>query len=58
MFYSNQWIDAPIVVHRLRPGDIDVVGAMGDSVSAGFGSGATFAFLWQWFYEYRGRSWR
>ncbi|XP_015108708.1 phospholipase B1, membrane-associated [Diachasma alloeum] len=27
----------PTSVHKLRPGDIDVIGAMGDSLTAGFG---------------------
>jgi hypothetical protein len=28
----------PATVHKLRPGDIDVVGAMGDSITAGNGT--------------------
>ncbi|XP_018318542.1 phospholipase B1, membrane-associated-like [Agrilus planipennis] len=31
----------PVSVHALRPGDIDVIGAMGDSLTAGFGLTAT-----------------
>lgn len=31
----------PTSVHQLRPGDIDVVGAIGDSLSAGYGLTAT-----------------
>lgn len=31
----------PTSVHRLRPGDIDIVGAMGDSLTAGNGIFAT-----------------
>ncbi|XP_076802190.1 phospholipase B1, membrane-associated-like isoform X2 [Clavelina lepadiformis] len=33
----------PTSVHKLRPSDIDVVGAMGDSITAGFGIEATTA---------------
>lgn len=31
----------PTSVHKLRPGDIDVVGAIGDSLTAGYGLLAT-----------------
>ncbi|RZC36471.1 phospholipase B1, membrane-associated [Asbolus verrucosus] len=45
----------PTSVHRLRPGDIDVIGAMGDSLIAGNGA------LEEWalgtMIEYRGVSW-
>lgn len=34
----------PETVHQLRPGDIDVIGAMGDSLSAGLGIFATNIF--------------
>jgi len=42
-------------VHRLRPGDIDVVGAMGDSLTAGSASAA--ANLVEIIIENRGMSW-
>ena len=45
----------PTSVHRLRPGDIDVVGAMGDSLTAGSGSAA--ANLLEVIIENRGMSW-
>ncbi len=45
----------PTSVHQLRPGDIKVVGAMGDSITAALGAGArTILGL---IFEYRGRSW-
>lgn len=34
----------PLSVHKLRPGDIDVIAAMGDSLTAGFGLTATNLF--------------
>jgi len=42
-------------VHRLRPGDIDVVGAMGDSLTAGSASAA--ANVVEIVLENRGMSW-
>ncbi|CAB3222805.1 unnamed protein product [Arctia plantaginis] len=45
----------PTSVHRLRPGDIDVVAAIGDSLVAG--SGALEEFALGAFVEYRGVSW-
>lgn len=45
----------PTSVHRLRPGDIDVVGAMGDSLTAGSASAA--ANLLEILIENRGMSW-
>ncbi|KAJ0179043.1 hypothetical protein K1T71_005818 [Dendrolimus kikuchii] len=45
----------PTSVHRLRPGDIDVVAAIGDSLVAG--SGALEEFALGAFMEYRGVSW-
>lgn len=45
----------PTNVHRLRPGDIDVVGAMGDSLVAG--NGALEEFAMGTLIEYRGVSW-
>ncbi|KAK9298319.1 hypothetical protein QLX08_008322 [Tetragonisca angustula] len=46
---------APDNVHRLRPGDIDVVGGLGDSLVAG--SGALEEFAIGTFIEARGVSW-
>lgn len=34
-------VEVPKSVHQLRPGDIDVIGAMGDSLTAGIGIFAT-----------------
>ncbi|CAL8290008.1 unnamed protein product [Gadus morhua 'NCC'] len=45
----------PASVHRLRPGDIKVVGAMGDSLTTGFGAKAKN--ILALFTEYRGVSW-
>ncbi|CAB0031191.1 unnamed protein product [Trichogramma brassicae] len=45
----------PTSVHRLRPGDIDVVGALGDSLVAG--NGALEEFAIGTFIEARGVSW-
>ncbi|KAJ1522721.1 hypothetical protein ONE63_001881 [Megalurothrips usitatus] len=45
----------PTSVHRLRPGDIAVVGAMGDSLVAG--NGALEEFALGTLIEYRGVSW-
>jgi len=45
----------PTSVHKLRPGDIDVVMALGDSLTAAFGAGAGSIFTV--FTEYRGMSW-
>lgn len=45
----------PTSVHQLRPGDIDVIGAMGDSLIAGNGAMEEFAFGTM--IEYRGISW-
>jgi hypothetical protein len=42
-------------VHRLRPGDIDIIGAMGDSLTAGTGSAA--ANLFELTIDNRGMSW-
>ncbi|XP_059501170.1 phospholipase B1, membrane-associated isoform X2 [Stegostoma tigrinum] len=45
----------PTSVHRLRPADINVVAAMGDSVTVGFGAKAkTILGLWT---QYQGVSW-
>lgn len=47
--------ERPQSVHRLKPGDINVVAAMGDSITASVGSNAkTVLGL---LLEYRGRSW-
>lgn len=45
----------PQSVHRLRPGDIDVIGAIGDSLTAGNGALATN--LNQLLIENKGVSW-
>ncbi|XP_026999860.2 phospholipase B1, membrane-associated [Tachysurus fulvidraco] len=45
----------PVSVHRLRPGDINVVAALGDSITAGFGAKAKN--LLQLLNEERGVSW-
>lgn len=45
----------PTSVHKLRPGDIDVVGAMGDSLVAG--NGALEEYAMGTLIEYRGVSW-
>lgn len=47
--------ERPTSVHALKPGDIDVVGAMGDSLTAANGAGATNIF--QVLTENRGVSW-
>ncbi|XP_071869231.1 phospholipase B1, membrane-associated [Bombus fervidus] len=48
-------LSVPDSVHRLRPGDIDVVGGLGDSLVAG--SGALEEFAVGTFIEARGVSW-
>ncbi|KZC13787.1 Phospholipase B1, membrane-associated [Dufourea novaeangliae] len=48
-------LSAPESVHQLRPGDIDVVGGLGDSLVAG--SGALEEFAIGTFIEARGVSW-
>lgn len=45
----------PTSVHRLRPGDVDVVAAMGDSLVAG--NGALEEYALGTIIEYRGVSW-
>lgn len=45
----------PDSVHRLKPGDIDVIGGLGDSLVAG--SGALEEFAVGTFIEARGISW-
>lgn len=47
--------EKPKSVHRLRPGDIDVIGAMGDSLVAG--NGAMEEWALGTMIEYRGISW-
>ncbi|XP_063239221.1 phospholipase B1, membrane-associated-like [Bacillus rossius redtenbacheri] len=44
--------ERPPSVHRLRPGDIDVVGAIGDSLTAGTAVAARSP--WEWFVDNRG----
>uniref|UniRef100_A0A1A9Z5W9 Phospholipase B1, membrane-associated n=1 Tax=Glossina pallidipes TaxID=7398 RepID=A0A1A9Z5W9_GLOPL len=48
-------VQVPNSVHRLRPGDIDIIGAMGDSLTAGNGILATT--ILQVSTENRGKSW-
>ncbi|XP_030754605.1 phospholipase B1, membrane-associated-like [Sitophilus oryzae] len=48
-------LSRPTTVHRLRPGDIDVIGAMGDSLVAG--NGALEEFAMGTMIENRGVSW-
>jgi len=45
----------PTSVHELRPGDIDVVAALGDSLIAG--NGALEEYAAGTFFEHRGVSW-
>ncbi|XP_031212080.1 phospholipase B1, membrane-associated isoform X2 [Mastomys coucha] len=47
----------PTTVHRLRPADIKVIGAMGDSLTAGNGAGASPGNIFAVLTEYRGLSW-
>ncbi|TKS86768.1 Phospholipase B1, membrane-associated [Collichthys lucidus] len=47
----------PTSVHKLRPGDIKVVAAVGDSLTAGNGVGAKGDNLFLVMSEYRGLSW-
>jgi len=47
--------DIPTSVHQLRPKDIKVIGAIGDSITAAFGLEATSAA--ELFWEIRGKSW-
>jgi len=48
--------ERPTSVHQLQPGDIDIVAAMGDSLTAGVGAVATnvLSILYE---ENRGMSW-
>lgn len=54
-FYYFRSLSIPDSVHRLRPGDIDVIGGLGDSLVAG--SGALEEFAVGTFIEARGVSW-
>ncbi|XP_070577367.1 phospholipase B1, membrane-associated-like [Ptychodera flava] len=45
----------PESVHKLRPGDIKVIGALGDSLTAA--NGADASWILSVFFEYRGLSW-
>ncbi|XP_028634820.1 phospholipase B1, membrane-associated [Grammomys surdaster] len=47
----------PTTVHSLRPADIKVIGAMGDSLTAGNGAGASPGNIFDVLTEYRGLSW-
>jgi phospholipase B1 len=52
---SDKSPQTPTSVHALRPGDVQVVGAMGDSITAACGAGAST--ILGLALEYRGRSW-
>ncbi|XP_072390200.1 phospholipase B1, membrane-associated-like [Diabrotica undecimpunctata] len=54
--YKPRSDSVPDNVHKLRPGDIDVIGAMGDSLTAGTGISAT-SVPEEIFVAQRGRSW-
>ncbi|XP_012507870.1 PREDICTED: phospholipase B1, membrane-associated [Propithecus coquereli] len=47
----------PTSVHRLKPADIKVIGALGDSLTAGNGAGATPGNILDVLTQYRGLSW-
>ncbi|XP_070597040.1 phospholipase B1, membrane-associated isoform X2 [Erythrolamprus reginae] len=47
----------PVSVHNLRPGDIKVIGALGDSLTAANGAGASSNNMLDVLVEYRGISW-
>ena len=47
--------EVPSSVHKLRPGDINVIAAVGDSITAGFAENATN--ILNIFTEWRGISW-
>lgn len=54
-YSSRRSMSIPDNVHRLRPGDIDVIGGLGDSLVAG--NGAMEEFAVGTFIEARGVSW-
>ncbi|KAJ8939582.1 hypothetical protein NQ314_011079 [Rhamnusium bicolor] len=54
-FGTGRSVERPTSVHRLRPGDIDVIGALGDSLIAG--NGAMEEWALGTMIEYRGVSW-
>ncbi|XP_036290785.1 phospholipase B1, membrane-associated [Pipistrellus kuhlii] len=47
----------PTSVHRLKPSDIKVIAALGDSLTAGNGAGSTPGNVLDVFTQYRGLSW-
>nr|XP_012643769.1 phospholipase B1, membrane-associated isoform X1 [Microcebus murinus] len=47
----------PTSVHRLKPADIKVIGALGDSLTAGNGAGSTPGNILDVLTQYRGLSW-
>jgi phospholipase B1 len=49
------YLPRPTSVHRLRPNDIEVIGAMGDSSTAANGARARSLFML--LIEYRGVAW-
>ena len=54
LFSSTDSIDSPSSVHQLRPSDIRVVGAMGNSITAGFGILSSAADIYVNRTDYRG----
>lgn len=51
---NTQSPEPPTSVHRLRPGDIDIIGAMGDSLTAG--TGMISKILFHLLIEFRGQT--
>ncbi|KAM9067315.1 phospholipase B1, membrane-associated [Sarcophilus harrisii] len=47
----------PTSVHNLKPADIKVIGALGDSITAGNGAASTFGDVLDVLTQYRGLSW-
>lgn len=54
-FGVGRSLEKPVSVHKLRPGDIDVIAALGDSLVAG--NGALEEFALGTMIEHRGVSW-
>ncbi|XP_068089545.1 phospholipase B1, membrane-associated-like [Hyperolius riggenbachi] len=50
-------VNVPTSVHELKPGDFKVIAALGDSLTAGNGAGASVLNLLGVAFEYRGISW-
>ncbi|XP_046808138.1 phospholipase B1, membrane-associated [Lucilia cuprina] len=51
---NSRSLEPPTSVHRLRPGDIDIIGALGDSITAG--TAMMSKTLLQLFIEFRGQT--